>query len=147
MLSFPNSNPDWMSKLQLHCCTIHHFVDRKMYTLPKANEQYDDYLAGQLITLDTTNINKQRLQATGLFLVLGGGRYNILFECIVRNTMHFLCKRVYVSRAFIILLLCLLWLTWPLDVSLEHLLVTLCRWESILALRCLGWRFLALLCP
>ena len=125
MLSFANLNPDWMSTYY-YIAALHHFVDRKIYTLPKANEQYDDYLAGRLITLDTTNINKQRLQAT-LFLLPGGGRYDILFECIVRNTMHFLCKRVYVSRAFIILLLCLLWLTWPLDVSLEHLLVTLCR--------------------
>ena len=51
-------------------------IDRFVYTFPPqtlqhlkllANEQYDDYLAGQLITLETTNINKQRLQATLFF--------------------------------------------------------------------------------
>ena len=66
MLSFPNLNPDWMSTYY-YIAALHHFVDRKIYTLPKANEQYDDYLAGHLVTLDTTNINKQRLQATGFF--------------------------------------------------------------------------------
>ena len=95
MLPFPNLNPDWMSTYY-YIAALHHFVDRKIYTLPKANEQYDDYLAGRLITVDTSNINKQRLQATELFLVLGGDDMTSCLS-VLSETQCIFCKRVYVS--------------------------------------------------
>ena len=47
--------------------------------------------------------------------------------CIDRNTLHFVSKRVTDMTKDYDLFIFQLWSTWPLDVSLEHLHVTLCR--------------------